>query len=128
MGARLHPDLREVLEPRLKEIESLKGRIQEYELRMEKIANESYRQIELLKQVNGVETQIALTSMLTLDDPHRFAKSREVDCFLRWRPGRRDVVLFFGQVNQLGCDEQRRTWNSLESLILCWHGLSRIYS
>jgi len=97
MGARLHPDLREVLEPRLKEIESLKGRIQEYELRMEKIANESYRQIELLKQVNGVETQIALTSMLTLDDPHRFAKSREVGCFLRWRPGRRTWFYSLGR-------------------------------
>jgi len=49
---------------------------------MEKIAKENYPHVELLKQVKGVGTQIALTYVLTLDDPHRFPKSREVGCFL----------------------------------------------
>jgi transposase len=80
----------EVLEPLLKEIESLNERIKEYEVRMEKIARESYPHVELLKQVKGVGTQIALTYVLTLEDPHRFPKSREVGCFLGLRPGRRD--------------------------------------
>jgi len=44
----------------------------------------------LLKQVKGVGTQIALTYLLTIEDPHRFAKSRDVGCFLGLRPGRRD--------------------------------------
>jgi transposase len=79
-----------VLEPLLKEIESLNERIQEYDERMEKIANKSYPQIELLKQVKGVGTQIALTYVLTIEDPHRFPKSREVGCFLGLRPGRRN--------------------------------------
>ena len=83
-------ELREVLEPLLKEIESLTERIKEYDVRMEKIARESYPQVTLPKQVKGVGTQIALTYVLTLDDPHRFAKSREVDCFLGLKPGRRD--------------------------------------
>jgi hypothetical protein len=82
--------LREVLEPLLKEIESLNERIQEYEVRMEKIAKESYPHVELLKQVKGVGTQIALTYVLTLEDPQRFPKSREVGCFLGLKPGRRD--------------------------------------
>src|SRR5271169_4903442 len=90
LAAGLHAELREVLEPLLKEIESLNERIEEYELRMEKIAKESYPQVELLKQVTGVGTQIALTYVLTLEDPHRFPKSREVGCFLGLRPGRRD--------------------------------------
>src|SRR5208337_3217416 len=90
LGAGLHAELREVLEPLLKEIESLNERIQEYEVRVEKIAKESYPHVELLKQVKGVGTQIALTYVLTLDDPHRFPKSREVGCFLGLRPGRRD--------------------------------------
>jgi hypothetical protein len=34
---------------------------------MEKIAKESYPHVELLKQVKGVGTQIALTYVLTLD-------------------------------------------------------------
>jgi transposase len=90
LGAGLPAELREVLEPLLKEIESLNERIKEYEVRMERIAGESYPQVELLKQVKGVGTQIALTYVLTLDDPHRFAKSREVGCFLGLKPGRRD--------------------------------------
>src|SRR5207248_1052874 len=77
LAAGLHAELREVLEPLLKEVESLNERIQEYEVRMEKIAKESYPHVELLKQVKGVGTQIALTYVLTLDDPHRFPKSRE---------------------------------------------------
>src|SRR6201981_3336530 len=90
LGAGLHAELREVLEPLLKEIESLNERIQEYEVRVEKIAKESYPQVERLKQVKGVGTQIALTYVLTLDDPHRFPTRREVGGFLGLCPGRRD--------------------------------------
>ena len=77
----LNTELREVLEPLLTEIESLSERIQEYDERMEKIAQEVYPQVSLLKQVKGVGTQIALTYVLTIEDPHRFLKSREVGCF-----------------------------------------------
>src|SRR6202795_4821099 len=90
LDTELSAELREVLEPLLKEIESLTEGIKEYDARMEKIARESYPQVALLKQVKGVGTQIALTYVLTLDDPHRFAKSREVGCFLGLKPGRRD--------------------------------------
>src|ERR1700675_1214049 len=90
LATELSVELCEVLEPLLKEIESLTERIKEYDARMEKIARESYPQVALLKQVKGVGTQIALTYVLTLDDPHRFAKSREVGCFLGLKPGRRD--------------------------------------
>ena len=90
LAAGLHAELREVLEPLLQEIESLNERIKEYEVRMEKIARESYPHVELLKQVKGVGTQIALTYVLTLEDPHRFRKSRDVGCFLGLCPGRRD--------------------------------------
>ena len=58
-----------MLEPLLKEIESLNERIQEYDERMEKIAGQELPQIELLKQVKGVGTQIALTYVLTIEDP-----------------------------------------------------------
>src|SRR6476620_2434854 len=90
LTAGLKAELREVLEPLLQEIESLNERIKEYDVRMEKIAKENYPHVELLKQVKGVGTQIALTYVLTLDDPHRFPKSREVGCFLGLCPGRRN--------------------------------------
>ena len=90
LGIGLSPELRQVLEPLLKEVESLNERIEEYDERMEKIAKEVYPEVFLLKQVKGVGTQIALTYVLTLEDPHRFPKSREVGCFLGLRPGRRN--------------------------------------
>jgi len=88
LAAELNAELREVLEPLLKEIESLNERVKEYDERMEKIAKEVYPQVSLLKQVKGVGTQIALTYVLTIEDPHRFLKSREVGCFLGLKPGR----------------------------------------
>jgi transposase len=90
LAAGLCTELREVLEPLLKEVESLNERIQEYDARIDKIAKESYPHVALLKQVKGVGTQIALTYVLTLEDPHRFRKSRDVGCFLGLRPGRRN--------------------------------------
>ena len=90
LAAALSTELREVLEPLLKEIESLNESIKEYDERMEKIAKEVYPEVSLLKQVKGVGTQIALTYVLTIEDPHRFLKSREVGCFLGLKPGRRN--------------------------------------
>jgi transposase len=90
LAAGLSTEMREVLEPLLKEIESLNERIKEYDQRMEKIARENYPQVALLQQVKGIGTQIALTYVLTIEDPYRFPKSREVGCFLGLRPGRRN--------------------------------------
>ena len=90
LAAELSTELRDVLEPLLKEIESLNERIKEYDERMEKIAKEVYPEVSLLKQVKGVGTQIALTYVLTIEDPYRFPKSREVGCFLGLKPGRRN--------------------------------------
>jgi transposase len=90
LAAGLRTEMREVLEPLLREVESLNERIKEYDQRMEKIAKESYPHVALLKQVKGVGTQIALTYVLTIEDPYRFEKSRDVGCFLGLRPGRRN--------------------------------------
>jgi transposase len=90
LAAGLRTEMREVLEPLLREVESLNEHIKEYDQRMEKIAKESYPHVALLKQVKGVGTQIALTYVLTIEDPYRFEKSRDVGCFLGLRPGRRN--------------------------------------
>jgi len=90
LAAQLSTALREVLEPLLRGVESLNERIREYDQRIEQIAQEVYPEVALLKQVKGVGTQIALTYILTIDDPYRFPKSREVGCFLGLRPGRRN--------------------------------------
>jgi transposase len=86
----LSPELQAALEPLLRTIESLSAGIREYNLRIEALAERSYPQVALLKQVKGVGTLIALTFLLTLEDPHRFRKSRDVGCYLGLQPGRRN--------------------------------------
>jgi len=86
----LSTGLREALEPLVREVESLNERIKEYERRIERMAKETYPEVELLKQVKGVGDLIALAYVLTIEDPHRFRKSRDAGCFVGLQPGRRD--------------------------------------
>jgi transposase len=86
----LSPELQRALEPLLSAIAGLSERICEYNDRIEALAQESYPQVALLKQIKGVGTLIALTFLLTLEDPHRFRKSRDVGCYLGLQPGRRN--------------------------------------
>ena len=69
MAKGLSQELRDALDPLFGEIESLNERIAEYDRKIEQIAKEVYPQVALLKQVKGVGTLIALTYVLTLDDP-----------------------------------------------------------
>jgi transposase len=86
----LSPELQMALQPLLAGIEVLSEQIREYNERIEMLARRSYPQVALLKQIKGVGTLIALTFLLTLEDPHRFRKSRDVGCFLGLQPGRRN--------------------------------------
>src|SRR5664279_1509131 len=86
----LSPELQAALEPLLAAIESLSERIHEYNQQIEKIARESYPHVARLEQVKGVGTLIALTYLLTLEDAHRFRKSRDVGCYVGLQPGRRN--------------------------------------
>jgi transposase len=86
----LSPELQAALQPLLAAPESLSERIVEYNERIEKMAQESYPQVALLKQIKGVGTLIALTFLLTLEDAQRFRKSRDVGCYLGLQPGRRN--------------------------------------
>jgi transposase len=83
-------ELRVALEPLLAEVESLNQRIADYDRRIEQIAKEAHPEVALLQQVKGVGTLIALTYVLTLEDPRRFHRSRDVGCYLGLRPGRRN--------------------------------------
>jgi hypothetical protein len=67
----LSPEVQTVLGPLLAEIESLSERIREYNQQIEQLAQGSYPEVALLKQVKGVGTLIALTYLLTLGTrPH----------------------------------------------------------
>ena len=89
IGSHLPAELGAALEPLLSAVEALNEQIQLYEQQLEHIAKEEYPQIARLKQVDGVGTLIALSFMLTIEDPHRFRRSRDVGCYFGLRPGRR---------------------------------------
>jgi transposase len=76
------------LEPLLETIGSLTQRIREYDQQLETICQEHYPETDLLRQVEGVGTLTALTFVLTLEDPSRFAKSRTVGAYLGLVPAR----------------------------------------
>jgi len=90
MAQGLSQELRDALDPLFRGIESLHEQIAEYDRRIEQMAKEVYPQVALLKQVKGVGTLIALTYVLTVDDPQRFRRSRDAGCFVGLRPGRRN--------------------------------------
>ena len=70
------------LGPVLEQIASLTERILEYDRKLEAISLERYPETQLLRQVEGVGPLTALTFVLTVEDPHRFEKSRSVGAYL----------------------------------------------
>jgi transposase len=78
----LPQELVPALEPVLETIASLSERIRDYDRKLEGVAEEIYPETKLLRQVHGVGVLSALAFVLTLEDPSRFAKSREVGAYL----------------------------------------------
>jgi transposase len=70
------------LEPILEQIGSLTERIRQYDRKLETISKEHYPETQLLRQVEGIGPLTALTFVLTLEDPHRFERSRSVGAYL----------------------------------------------
>jgi transposase len=70
------------LGPILEQIGPLTERIRDYDRKLEGISKESYPETELLRRVEGIGPLTALTFVLTLEDPHRFERSRSVGAYL----------------------------------------------
>jgi transposase len=80
--------LQERLQPLLEQVEALTQQIQASDANLEQIARKDYPETKLLRQVSGVGPLIALTFVLTVEDPQRFQKSRDVGCYVGLRPKR----------------------------------------
>jgi transposase len=78
-----------VIRPLLKSVEQLSEQIGVYDEKIQGIAKR-YAETELLTQVYGVGTLIALTFMLTIEDAERFSHSRDVGAFLGMQPKQRE--------------------------------------
>lgn len=84
--APLPEPVRQPLVPLVVSCEALTERIKEYDKQIEQIAAQQYTEVRYLTQISGVGTLIALTFILTIEDPNRFAKSRDVGCYIGLRP------------------------------------------
>jgi transposase len=86
----LPAEVRESLLPLVRLAEALSDCIQVYDERIEKLGQEKYRHTELLRQVKGVGPLTSLAYVLTLENPDRFAKSRDVGPYLGLVPKQED--------------------------------------
>jgi len=78
--------LKPAVAPLLTSICALSEQIRRYDEQIERLAERKYPETRLLRQVKGVGPLIALTYVLTIDDPTRFRRSRDVGSFLGLRP------------------------------------------
>jgi transposase len=69
LAAELSPQIRAAILPLLAEVEALNQRIAAYDRQIEQLVKEHYPEVDRLTQVKGVGTLIALTFVLTVDDP-----------------------------------------------------------
>ncbi len=74
----------------LETIEHLTARIRELDRRIDSIARTHYPETQLLRQIAGVGPLTALCFVLTIEDPSRFTRSREVGAYLGLVPKQRD--------------------------------------
>jgi len=80
--------LQEALQPLLVQVATLTAQIQGCDRKVEQIARSEYPETARLKQVSGVGDLIATTYVLTVEDPRRFARSRDAGCYVGLRPRR----------------------------------------
>ncbi len=79
-------NLQPALFPLLELVQKLTDEIRNYDRRLETLAREEYPETELLRQIPGVGLLTSLAYVLTIEDPSRFAKSREVGPYLGLTP------------------------------------------
>jgi transposase len=89
LGESLSEGAQSVIGPMLKTVEAISEQIAKYDEQIEGI-EKRYPEVKLLKQVYGVGPMIAMTFVLTLEDPKRFASSRDVGPYLGLTPRQHD--------------------------------------
>ena len=87
-GDHLAEELRETIKPLLTILEQVTTQIKSFDRQIDKISRERYPETELLRAIKGVGPLTALAFVLTLEDPTRFDKSRQVGSFLGLTPRR----------------------------------------
>jgi transposase len=87
---RVGDDLFPGLDSMLRLIEQLTAEIRALDRQIERLCQQRYSQTAVLRQPSGVGALTALAYVLTIEDPHRFARGRSVGAYLGMRPRQRD--------------------------------------
>lgn len=103
-------ELRAGLDPLLEVIDSISARIDRMDEQIERLCSERYPITRLLRQIQGVGPIVALSFVLTIDDPKRFRSARDVGAYLGLVPrkkssGRSDPQL---RITKAGDRDMRR--------------------
>lgn len=77
-----------LIEPSLNVIDAMTQQIRQLEAGIEELATKKYVETELLTQICGVGTITSLTFVLTIGDPARFRRKRDVAAYLGLIPKR----------------------------------------
>lgn len=91
-----HKTIREVipetldpaLSPTVEIIRELTTRIKQYDKQIDRLCEEKYKETQVLSRIRGVGNQTALAYTLTIGNPDRFTKSRDVGAYLGLVPRR----------------------------------------
>jgi transposase len=86
----LPAEVREALLPLVRLAEEVSDCIKVYDKKIEQLGQEKYGDTQLLRQVNGVGPLTSLAYVLTLENPDRFGKSRDVGPYLGLVPKQED--------------------------------------
>lgn len=84
----LPQELLGIVEPLLKQIALATAQIALFDKRSEELADGVHRETKAFRQIPGVGALTALTYALTVADKRRFPHSRDVGCYLGFRPRR----------------------------------------
>jgi transposase len=82
--------IRDALTPVLDQIEQVTAQLRDCHKRIEQMAETEYAHTQLMRQIPGVGVITSMAFTLTIDDPHRFSKSRDIAGYLGLLPRQSD--------------------------------------
>ena len=113
-------ELRAVIQPMLKQLEKVTEEIEGIEKKLEGMAKD-IPEVGQLQTIPGVGLIVALYFVLSIDDPERFRRSRDVGAFFGLRPRMRGSadIQHHGTITKQGDPEMRRL------LVQAAHGMMK---
>lgn len=106
---KLPQDLQEVVEPLLEQIGQVTSQIKQCDQDLEQLGA-TIPEVAHLSEIPGIGPIVSLYFLLTVDDPNRFAKSRDLGPYFGLRPSMRSSAETsrYGRITKEGDTEMRR--------------------